>query len=121
MAPKTVLLVDPHQDSRVVYATVLLHSGYRVLEAVDDEEGLRLARVQEPDLILTELFPRGQGGKMLPERLREEPATSGIPVIALTAHLVPADWAAALERSGARVLTKPCGPRRVLEEVRSLL
>ena len=121
MAPKTVLLVDPHRDSRVVYATVLSHSGYRVLEAVDDEEGLRLARAGEADVILTELFPWGEGGKMLPERLHEEPATSGIPVIALTAHLVPEEWARALSRSGARVLTKPCGPRRVLEEVRSVL
>jgi CheY-like chemotaxis protein len=121
MGPKTVLLVDPHKDSRVVYATLLSHSGFRVLEAVDDEEGIRLACAQEPDVILTELFPWGKGGKMLPERLHEAPETSRIPVIALTAHLVPDAWAEALLRSGARVLTKPCGPSRVLEEVRSLL
>lgn len=121
MAPKTVLLVDPHKDSRVVYATVLSHSGFRVLEAVDDEEGIRLARAQGPDVILTELFPWSGGGKMLPERLHEAPETSRIPVIALTAHLVPDAWAEALLRSGTRVLTKPCGPSRVLEEVRSLL
>ena len=121
MAPKPVLLVAPPKDSRVVYATLLSHSGFRVLEAVDDEEGLRLARVQGPDVILTELFPWSEGGKLFPERLHDAPETSSIPVIALTAHLVPDEWAAALLRSGARVLTKPCGPRRVLEEVRSLL
>lgn len=121
MVPKTVLLVDPHQDSRVVYATVLSHSGFRVLEAVDDEQGLHLAREQEPDVILTELFPWSLDGKMLPERLHEAPETAAIPVIALTAHLVPDEWARALERAGARVLAKPCGPGRVLAEVRSLL
>lgn len=121
MTPKTVLLVDSHQDSRVVYATLLLHSGFRVLQAVDDEEGMRMARVQAPDLILTELFPWSPGGKMLPERLHEAPETARIPVIVLTAHMVPAEWEAALVRSCTRVLTKPCGPRRVLEEVRSLL
>jgi CheY-like chemotaxis protein len=121
MVPKTVLLVDPHKDSRVVYATLLSHCGFRVLEAGDDEEGLHLAREQGPDVILTELFPWAEGGKMLPERLHEAPETSGIPVIALTAHLVPDAWAAALMRTGARVLTKPCGPSRVLAEVRSLL
>lgn len=121
MTPKTVLLVDPHPDCRVVYATLLTHSGFRVLEARDDDEGLRLARVLSPDVILTELFPWGRGGKMFPERLREAPETSGIPVIALTAHLVPAAWEAALARICARVLTKPCGPRRILEEVKRLV
>ncbi|HEX2191202.1 MAG TPA: response regulator [Longimicrobiaceae bacterium] len=120
MGPKTVLLVDSHSDSRVVYATMLTHSGFRVLEAGDDEEGLRLARVGGPDLILTELFPWG-GGKMLPERLREVPETASIPVIAVTAHIVPAEWEEALKRSCARVLTKPCGPRRILDEVRRLV
>lgn len=121
MAPKTVLLVDPHDDSRVVYATMLTHSGFRVLEAGDDEEGLRLARAGGPDLILTELFPWGAAGKMLPERLREAPETASIPVIAVTAHMVSAEWAEALTRSCARVLIKPCGPRRILDEVRRLV
>lgn len=121
MAPKIVLLVDSHNDSRVVYATMLTHSGFQVLEAGDDEEGLRLARDRGPDLILTELFPWAGAGKMLPERLREVPETAAIPVIAVTAHLVPAEWEDALTRSCARVLTKPCGPRRILDEVRRLV
>lgn len=121
MAPKTVLLVDPHADSRVVYATMLTHSGFRVLEAAGDEEGLGLARLEVPDLIVTELFPWSPAGKPLPQRLRETPETSAIPVIVLTAHLLPAEWEQTLVQHCDRVLSKPCGPRRVLEEVRSIV
>ncbi|HEX2095133.1 MAG TPA: response regulator [Longimicrobiaceae bacterium] len=121
MAPKTILLVDPHKDSRVVYATMLSRSGFQVLEAADDEEGLRIARMQGPDLILTELFPWNRSGKMLPERLRETRETESIPVIALTAHILVEDWAQVLGRCCSRVLTKPCGPRRVLEEIEGVV
>lgn len=121
MAPKTVLLVDPHRDSRVVYSTVFTHSGFRVLETGDDEEGLRLARSGAPDVILAELFPWSAGGKMFPERLQEIPEASRIPVIALTAHLLPEGWEQSLGRCCRRVLIKPCGPLRLLEEVRSIL
>ena len=121
MAPKTVLLVDPHADSRVVYATVLAHSGFRVLEAAGDEEGLGVARMEVPDLVVTELFPWSDTGKPLAQRLREAPETAAVPVIVLTAHLLPVEWERTLVRHCDRVLSKPCGPRRVLEEVRSLV
>ncbi len=117
MTPKTILLVDPHRDSRVVYSTVLARSGFQVLEADSDEEGLRIARAQGPDLILTEIFPWAAAGKTLPQRFRETPECSAIPVIALTAHLLTEEWHRELLRCCARVLAKPLGPRRVLEEV----
>lgn len=120
MFPCTVLLVDPHADCRIVYATFLAHHGYRVIQALDDEEGVQLARTQRPDLILTELFPWSAGGKLLPERLREIPETAGIPVVVLTAHLLAEEWSDTLIDCSCRVLIKPCGPRHVLEEIRHL-
>ena len=101
-----------------MYATFLAHYGYRVLQAPDEEEGLRLARQQHPDLVLTELFPWSTDGALLPERLRSFPETVGIPVIVLTAHLVADEWRDRLLECGTRVLLKPCGPRQVMEEIR---
>jgi two-component system cell cycle response regulator DivK len=92
-----------------------------VLETGDDEEGLRLARSGAPDLILAELFPWSGGGRMFPERLQDAPETAGVPVIALTAHLLPDGWEETLGRCCRRVLVKPCGPLRLLEEVRRIL
>lgn len=115
--PQLVLLIDPDEDSRRIYGTLLRHQGYRVLEATQGIDGILKARAHQPDLILTELFvPTAQGWKV-PELLREDPRTADIPVIALTTYARSADAEAAHMSGCIAFLAKPCEPTRVLEEV----
>ena len=118
---QTILLIEDHEDNRIVYRTVLQHFGYTVLEAFDGEEGVRRAREELPDLILMDIsIPRIDGWEAT-RILKADPATARIPVIALTAHALPEDRDRATAVGCDGYLAKPIEPRRVLEEVQRAL
>ncbi len=118
---KTVLLVEDNEDNRIVYATMLEHHGYRVVETESGEEVVGIALEEEPDVILMDISLPGIDGWTATQRLKEDPETREIPVIAVTAHALPEDRARAKAVQCAGYLTKPCEPRRLLEEVRRLI
>lgn len=90
-------------------------------QAGDGEEALAKARKERPDLIVMDISMPGMDGWTVTERLREDPSTKGIPVVAVTAHALPehVERARALRCEG--YLTKPCEPRRLLEEIRRVI
>ena len=118
---QTILLVEDHEDNRIVYRTVLQHFGYTVLEAFDGEEGVRRAREELPDLILMDISIPRLDGWQATRILKADPATRRIPIIALTAHALPEDRAQADSVGCDGYLAKPIEPRRVLEEFRRAL
>lgn len=118
---QTILLVEDHEDNRIVYSTILEHFGYRVLLAGDGAEGVRMARESSPDLVLMDVSIPVMDGWQATAALKADPATARIPVIALTAHALPADRQRAEEVGCDGYLAKPVEPRRVLEEVRRFL
>jgi two-component system cell cycle response regulator DivK len=118
---QTILLVEDHEDNRIVYSTILEHFGYRVLLAADGAEGVRMARESSPDLVLMDVSIPVMDGWQATATLKADPLTARIPVIALTAHALPADRERAEEVGCDGYLAKPVEPRRVLEEVRRFL
>ena len=118
---RTILLVEDHEDNRIVYRTMLEHFGYRVLLAGDGGEGVRLARESLPDLLLMDVSIPVMDGWEATATLKADPATARIPIIALTAHALAADRERATEVGCDGYLAKPVEPRRVLEEVRRFL
>jgi len=118
---RTILLVEDHEDNRIVYRTILEHFGYTVLLAGDGAEGVRLAREARPDLVLMDVSIPVMDGWEATSVLKADPATAAIPVIALTAHALAADRARAEEVGCDGYLAKPVEPRVVLEEVRRFL
>lgn len=121
MVDKTVLLVEDNEDNRIVYATVLEHYGYRVLEARDGEEGVRVARTEHPDIVLMDISIPVIDGWRATTILKGDPRTNRIPVIALTAHALPEDREKSRSVGCDGYLAKPCEPSRVLAEVRRVL
>ncbi len=121
MNAKTVLVVEDEEDSRNIYATLLRYHGYQVLEAMDGEHGVRLAREQHPDLILMDLRLPRLNGWSAAEWIKREPETTHIPIIALTVHASAADQERAHAAGFDSYLVKPCIPSRALEEVRRFI
>ena len=79
------------------------------------------ARTGLPDLILMDIaIPLVDGWEAV-QRLKKDPATAGIPIVALTAHAMPADRERAIQVGCDGYLAKPCEPRAVVEEVRRIL
>jgi len=118
---KTVLLVEDNEDNRIVYATMLEHYGYNVVETANGEDAVRIASEKHPDLILMDISIPGIDGWTATERIRENPDTEAIPVVAVTAHALPEHRARAESLRCEGYLTKPCEPRRLLEEVQRLI
>ncbi|HEV2132489.1 MAG TPA: response regulator [Longimicrobiaceae bacterium] len=119
--PKTILLVEDNEDNRTVYRTILEHFGYEVIEARNGEDGIRMAREELPDLILMDISIPVIDGWEATRILKAEEKTSGIPIIALTAHALATDRAKAEEIGCDGYLAKPCEPRRVVAEVEKFI
>src|ERR1041384_574757 len=110
---KTVLLVEDNEDNRTVYRTILEHFGYKVTEARNGEDGVRMAREDHPDLILMDISIPLIDGWEATRMLKSDAGTSDIPISALTAPARPTDRARAQEVGCDGSLAKPCEPRRV--------
>jgi CheY-like chemotaxis protein len=121
MTSHTVLLVEDNQDNLNIYSTILRHYGYEVLEATDGESAIELARTQHPGVILMDVSIPVVDGWEATQRIKADPETSDIPVIALTAHALEADRAKAKAVGCDGYISKPAEPRTVAETVRGYL
>ncbi len=116
-----VLVVDDYQDARELFAEFLELSGYRVLLARDGQEALEVARLEVPDLILMDLSLPVMDGWEASLRLKADPRTHAVPIIALSGFSVDRD-AQAIRKSGCDAfLLKPVAPQVVEEKIRELL
>lgn len=112
-----VLLVEDSEDNRGIIRQVMedFFEDVRLIEAEDGESGCRLALQERPDVILMDLSLPVLDGWEATRRLKSEPATAGIPVIALTAHAMDGDEARAREAGADHYLTKPLAMGPFLE------
>ncbi len=121
MNEKTILVADDESHILNVVSLKLRNAGFRVLTAHDGQEALDLALAERPDLLITDYHMPMLSGLELCRRLRQDPATAGIPAIMLTArgyHLEPADT----EQSGiTKMLSKPFSPRHLLLTVNEVI
>jgi CheY-like chemotaxis protein len=104
-----VLIVDDYQDCREMYAVYLTLAGFRVLEAANGPEALAIARRTVPDLVLMDLGLPDMDGCEITRRLKRDPLTVDVPVIALTAQCLP-DGDTLRATGFETVVTKPCRP-----------
>src|SRR5215212_2772956 len=116
-----VLLVEDNEMNRDMLSRRLERRGYEVVIAVDGESGLALAGSEAPDLILMDMSLPVLDGWEATRRLKAEPATRHIPVIALTAHAMSSDREKALEAGCDDYDTKPVELPRLLGKIEALL
>ena len=117
---RRVLLVDDHEDSRRMLSLLLQFSGYEALEARDGIEGLRVAVEEKPDIAVIDIGLPGTNGYEVARRLRADPATRALPLIALTGYGQNEDRLRALEAGFDLHLVKPVEPARLLEALASV-
>lgn len=113
----SVLVVDDYRDTADMYATYLDLAGFRALKAVDGVEALRIAFEERPDVILMDLSLPGIDGFEVTRRLKSDSRTRHIPVIALTAHAARREMDALLRAGFDDLITKPCAPDVLVEEL----
>lgn len=116
-----ILIVEDNEDNRLIYTAYLEHVGYRVLEAGDGWTAIAMAQDGHPDLVLMDVSIPGIDGWEATRRLKANPATRAIPIIALTAHALAEDRLRAADAGCDGYLAKPIEPRDVAEEVARIL
>ena len=121
MAGELILIVEDHEKNRKLVRDVLQATGYRTLESETAEEGIRLAREAQPALILMDIQLPGIDGIEAFRRLRADPATSGIPVMAVTASAMTHNRQQVMAAGFDGYQSKPINVREFLEAVRQLL
>lgn len=86
---KLVLIVEDNEINLKLVRDLLQYRGYRTLEAMSAEEGIALAISHQPDLVLMDIRLPGMDGMAALGVLRADDRTSGIPVVAVTASVMP--------------------------------
>jgi DNA-binding response OmpR family regulator len=105
--PPLVLVVEDHEDTRFLLKTMLEMHGYRVSEAMDGEEGVRLARRERPRLVIMDATLPRLDGLTATRRIRSDSALESVPIVFLSGHAQPDFRAAALDAGGTDFLVKP--------------
>jgi two-component system cell cycle response regulator DivK len=104
---KTVMVVEDFEDNRFMMRRLLEMSGYEVLEAVNGEEAVEMARRENPGLILMDLSLPLLDGLAATRRIRQQPALRHVPIVAVSAHDTADFHADALAAGCNDYVTKP--------------
>jgi|SRR5919201_2463799 DNA-binding response OmpR family regulator len=116
-----VLVVDDEAPIRLLCRVNLEAERIEVLEAGDGPTGIDVARQERPDAILLDVMMPGLDGWQVAERLLDDPETSQIPIVFLTARAELRDRARGLDLGGVEYVTKPFNPVELAPIVRGLL
>jgi two-component system cell cycle response regulator DivK len=117
----TILLVEDNELNRDMLSRRLERRGFRVIIAVDGNEGIEMARSHRPDLILMDMSLPVTDGWEASRVLKGDDNTRPIPIIALTAHAMQGDREKALEAGCDDYDTKPVDLARLLSKMDTLL
>src|SRR3972149_1477195 len=116
-----LLLVEDNAKNVRLFEEILGANGYRVSVATEGEQAVELARTLQPQLILMDLQLPGMDGCTAAEKLKADPRTSEIPIIALTAHPMPEHRRQMLDAGCAGYIAKPISYKPFLAEIASAL
>ncbi len=116
-----ILYIEDNDDNIYMLTRRLVRKGYEVVVAMDGEAGIEVARREAPALILMDLSLPVIDGWEATRRLKAEPETRAIPVIALTAHAMEGDREKALAAGCDDFDTKPVELPRLLGKIEALL
>ena len=116
-----ILLVEDNEMNRDMLSRRLGRRGYDVVMAVDGRQGVDMAGAEAPDLILLDMSLPVMDGWEAARLLKDDTQTSGIPIIALTAHAMAGDREKAIDAGCDDYDTKPVEMPRLLEKIKSLL
>jgi two-component system, cell cycle response regulator DivK len=116
-----ILVVEDQEDNRKIVRDLLTSVGYELIEAVNGEEGVRLAEQHRPDLVLMDIQLPIVDGYEATRRIKAQPELRGIPIIAVTSYALSGDDAKALEAGCDAYVAKPFSPRALLAKIREYL
>jgi two-component system cell cycle response regulator DivK len=120
VSSKTILYVEDNEYNLKIVRQLLSRTTYRLIEAMDGEQGISAARRELPDLILMDIQLPKISGLDATRELRVDPKTAHIPIIAITSFALSGDSEKAKDAGATAYLAKPYSPRELLQLIRQL-
>lgn len=119
--PEKILIIDDEIDTLRLVGMMLESKGYLILSAESGRTGIEMAQTEGPDLILLDIMMPGLDGFQVTRQLRDNPATSRIPLIIFTAKSALDDRVTGLELGADAYLTKPISSRELCAQIKAVL
>ena len=121
MSAGTILYIEDNEYNRKIVRQLLGRTSYRLLEALDGESGVAIARQELPHLILMDVQLPKMSGLEATRTLKADPRTRDIPIIVITSFALSGDREKAAAAGADSYLAKPYSPRELLALVRQFL
>jgi len=121
MADKKILLVEDNPVNRRLAEFLLRSQGYQVRAATNAQEAFDTIKAERPDLILMDVQLPGMDGLEATRKLKAEPTTRDIPVVAVTSYAMKGDREKALAAGCSGYITKPIDKDTFVQEVATVL
>ncbi|MEM7592407.1 MAG: response regulator [Cyanobacteria bacterium P01_A01_bin.83] len=118
---KTILVVDDTQSELDMISNYLSQAGYEIIKANNGEEAIAIATAKKPDGIVTDWMMPKMGGLDVCRKLRKNPETEHIPVVACTAKNGDVDRMWARKQGVKAYVTKPCTSEQLVSAVREVI
>ena len=118
---KRILMVEDTEDNRQIMRDLMSITGYELIEARDGAEGVAMAGLHKPDLILMDIQLPVMDGYEATRRIKADPALMHIPIIAVTSYALSGDEAKTLAAGCEGYVAKPFSPRLLLAKIREFL
>ncbi len=122
MNPRKILVVEDNDMNMQLVEFLLEEGGYEIVKATSGEEALAITRDgAAPDLILMDIHLPGMDGLSVVHAMKAEARTSGIPILALTAHAMRGDKDRFLEAGCDGYISKPIDVKTFLASLQRYL
>ena len=116
-----VLVVEDQRENLELMAYLLRHFGHEVLTAVDGRQGLEMARLNQPDLLVIDVHMPVMDGLEMLSAVRADPALADIPAVGVTALAMVGDRDRVLAAGFDGYLSKPIEPERFVSDIEAFL
>lgn len=121
MTKKKILIVEDNAMNRALLMAILKPEGYELLTAENGQIGVDMATRELPDLILMDVMLPVMNGYDATRKIKANPATRHIPIVAVTANAVPTERDRALDAGCDGYITKPVDTRALPNQVKLFL
>jgi two-component system cell cycle response regulator DivK len=118
---KRILIVEDQEDNRTILRDALSTVGYELIEALNGEDGVKLAQNERPDLILMDIQLPKMNGYEATQQIKSIAELKTIPIIAVTSYALSGDEVKARAAGCDGYIAKPYSPRELLAMVRKYL
>ena len=118
---KKILVVEDNENNLYMMKFMLEENGYQVIEAADGVEGVKLAAIEKPDLILMDMQLPLLDGYEAAKQIKANEKITNIPIIAVTSYAMVGDREKTLKAGCTGYIEKPINPETFLDEINKYL